>query len=1426
MSIREEMYNLKTNRAIGAEAEEYARKVREEELGGALYDWLQGAKQGAEEVGRAATQVGASVPADYLDEQALEVPELDDSGQAAVDWYEKATNTFKNETVQPVAMGAALLHPIGMAAMVPFLINNTREDIEKVGVSQAAKNFAYNMTPGTGFYDSLISDDPEYAEYRKQHPLRAMFSGLIQDADILAPAIHSAKYVRKEYLMDVEKKPAFEADKIVNAEYLVNEKSAVKEEPKKTNITQDIRKEMKELKKQAKYSFADTEKRSAMEDIDITKNEKTSKTIDDIIDEGYKKTDRQNDIFDDLNDANGVETPVINSTITHRVSINDVWSEANKLANARPNRLYKASRTTLGYYEPVQGGIRVKGNQKFRTLSHEIGHKLDAELGIEGADAELIDNAKRKWQGAYGDVNDPKYDYVYRGEGIAEFTKEYTLNPEVARKNFPQYCKLFEDAMGQNPELKAQFDRYANTVRQWYNQSPEMRARGANATEGDIKTPIMQKVNEKLNRLEETLIDDTSAFRRIIDTFTKITGIEVSFDKNPAEMAHALKSYTRSRAQMMLGLSKLSSSAVMQALSKVWNIGLKEVTLDDVFRPLENLAKSGKKLDVLKRYGVKNWHEAFSSYMIALHSLEVINVKNAARIEDLKVSLGDAEVRLEQAKTKLDSVAEAADKAGVNAFILSDLVGRIKNNSWTAGEILQSLEFLKDIENSSRAKNIGDVDAFNKAVNDLKNACMDCVKETQQVNSINKKIVDITEGRDDYITPVSRKDADEILKNAPVEFRQAAEKLSQYTSNMLAIGVHFGFIDEATAADFMTKYPHYVPFTRDFSIEGYIGAKGASGSNKYANIDQFFKKLSETGSDRTVKDPIVSLTQQTIRLIDNGERNMVAKAVVDLANRTDGTELADRVSGDKSVTSQTFTVWVGGEKQTWQATAPGLYEALKLMNVEDARLSVNILDSIMKGAATTLRIGATQTPFFTLWNMARDILTASIQTKTGVNPASVLNALTGFFKKNDEQLKAMFEAQGVPYATIFGDTKEITSTLKNKTTPQKYKSIYRKTVNAVSPIFEKFLEVNEAVELAPRFAEFKKAMEQGYSPMEAGAMARDITTDFSRSGSWGRFANRYAAFFNAALQGNVKFFKNFRERPIKTACLGVTYITIPTLALWQMNHDKDWYRDLPFEEKMRNWFMEVNGVIYRYPKPEMLGTFFGSIPERVLDYVYDNDRDAGVLNETRDYTTKQIIPNLSPTAVLPIVEWLTNYSFFKNRPIVSAHDMKYTEPQDQYDVYTSEVAKGIGQLTGKSPKLIDNTLRSVTGSMGNTVLLMVDSVLKDNQTPAKDPTDWTRFTRNKDNPNTRTASIFYNGLDRLAKKQNSGDKDAKRKYKGLLSAKKLIDAERTAIAEIRTDINKTGEQKRDEIKVRNAKINSIQRQANIKYLGIKYINAK
>ena len=54
-----------------------------------------------------------------------------------------------------------------------------------------------------------------------------------------------------------------------------------------------------------------------------------------------------------------------------------------------------------------------------------------------------------------------------------------------------------------------------------------------------------------------------------------------------------MKSYGRSRAQMLLGLSKLSTKAVIDALREVWDTPLEYVTLDDVFRPLENLAKSG-----------------------------------------------------------------------------------------------------------------------------------------------------------------------------------------------------------------------------------------------------------------------------------------------------------------------------------------------------------------------------------------------------------------------------------------------------------------------------------------------------------------------------------------------------------------------------------------------------------------------------------------------------------------------------------------------------------------------------------------------------------------------------------------------------------------------------------------------------------------
>lgn len=1431
MSIKDELLSITTTSDTIQNAEETARRIREEELGGALYDWVQGARQGAEEVGHAATQVGATVPADYLDEQALETPELDQTSQAAVDWYEKAKDTFKDETVQPIAMTAALVHPVGMAAMVPFLINSTKEDIEKAGITQATKNFVYNFLPGTGFYDAMISDDPQYKAFREQHPLRALFMGVSQDIDIMAPAIHTAKYVRKNYLVGVKKKSAIEAERMTNAEFLLNGKmdtpiddgnfngKTINTTAERLDAKMSIKDEMANPKKE-KFSFDDVEKREPMDNLNIDKNQKVSDDVDNIIRQGYEDVNKQNAFWDDMTDPDGLEIPVSPSNYPHRVSINDIWSQANTIVNARPNKMFGASKSTGGYYEIRSEGIRTGGNQTFRILSHEIGHRLDAIFGIEGCDKELIQRAKDKWDGAYGDVDDPKYDHVYRGEGIAEFTKEYTLNPEYARQNFPEYCAKFEEALNTNPELKAEYDKYANLVRQWYNQTPEMRTRGSINMEGDVKKSKLQIANEKLNKLEETMVDETSGFRRIIDLFSKITGEVVEFAENPAELVHALKSYVPSRSQMLLGLSKLPTEYIITALNKVWGTNLRKVTLNDVFKPLEILAKTNKYLDYLQKHQYKDWHEAFAAYAVALHSLELIQVKNPLRIEKCANKIAKHEKTIEQIKLHIDKLkADLVDLGAAKATVdvMDMFLGGTSDQVQKAINVIK--DTIKDADNKDMASPIiQDIIKYKEHIRNL----------TNSIGELNAQIEKIKMGFDDYVTPRGRKDAEAVVRNAPAEFKAVSKLLNQYTQNMLAIGVHFGFIDLKTANEFAKLYPNYVPFSRDFSIEGNLGAKGmGGGGDAYANISAFFKTLSEEGSDRTVKDPLVTLTQQTIRLVSMGERNMVGLALVSLGNRKGGSELVMRVSGNQSGAYQTFTVWRNGKKETYQAMAPGLYEAMHLLDNSDAKVAINLFDTIARSAASTLRIGATQTPFFTMWNMCRDIVTASIQSKTGVNPLSVLNALDGFFRKVDKGMLADFEAQGVPFATILSESKDVSKMMRKRVTPEKYQSHLVKCVDAVKDIFAKFMDVNEAVELAPRYAEFRNAVKQGHSLLEAGAMARDVTTDFSKGGRWGKKFNRYTAFFNAALQGNIKFLKNFKERPIQTACFGAMYVTLPTLALWELNHDKDWYRELPFEEKMRNWFIEVNGVVYRFPKPEMLGTFFGSIPERILDYAIDMDRDSNLLNETRDFTVGQFTPSLTPTVALPVVEWWANKSFFRNRAIVNAHDMKYLDPQDQYNVYTSEVAKGLGQLTGKSPMLIDNALRDVTGSMGNAVLGLSDAILKENQTPSKDLTDMTRFTRSKTNPNTRTADIYYKGLDKLTKQvaKNKKDYKAKANLNGMLANKRRVDALRQQINDIKKKTKLSGDEKKVKIKDKEQQINKLQRQANIQFLGFKYIKA-
>lgn len=97
-------------------------------------------------------------------------------------------------------------------------------------------------------------------------------------------------------------------------------------------------------------------------------------------------------------------------------------------------------------------------------------------------------------------------------------------------------------------------------------------------------------------------------------------------------------------------------------------------------------------------------------------------------------------------------------------------------------------------------------------------------------------------------------------------------------------------------------------------------------------------------------------------------------------------------------------------------------------------------------------------------------------------------------------------------------------------------------------------------------------------------------------------------------------------------------------------------------------------------------------------------------------------PNITPALVKPVLENMTNYSFFLQRELESASLQKLDKSQ-RSTASTSELAKAIGELSQKmgevagskvvevSPTMVDNFLRGIFGLAGSTFLLITDALM-------------------------------------------------------------------------------------------------------------------
>lgn len=684
----------------------------------------------------------------------------------------------------------------------------------------------------------------------------------------------------------------------------------------------------------------------------------------------------------------------------------------------------------------------------------------------------------------------------------------------------------------------------------------------------------------------------------------------------------------------------------------------------------------------------------------------------------------------------------------------------------------------------------------------------------------------------------------EIIQNTPESIKKIAQMYWDINTNIVNILQQQGLISKDLAGK-LRKYKHYCPMYRDMSdgitdmdeMIGTIGVFNKGGG--YANVSNGIKRI-EGGGKRPILDPITSLSQMAVSMISKCERNNVAKTFIKLGQDFAG--LGDVVVRDPTLkhadpTAFAFTVWQNGEQVVYRTT-PEIYDALTNNDAQTNRFTIKMASSI----AQTLRTGATISPSFIVRNLLRDTMSATVNSKTGFYLPFVDNVRGAWKLHFDKEFSAEYHASGASMSTYMRADADSSRDLTKELLGHKYDSypvVVKQARQLISWAWHNYEKFGNLIEDSTRAGEFRRARNQGLSIDQAGQLAREITLDFSRHGKKGQIVNKYVPFFNATIQGTDKFIRTFKDNPMRAILNTVIWIILPSLGLWAINHDDDWYKELDENTKYTNWAISLPGGTHLLiPKPQEVGILFGSGIEAVLNQMTGTDPH-GMKEWARQYA-EAMTPSLYPAVVRPLIEWMTNYSFWTGRNLVPA-SLQKAPSEMQFTSYTSELAKSLGDTwLAKSIKLspiaIDNWISGWFGSAGRFIANMLNgpiSYVRGNSRPPEPAKYWYEmpvigsFVR-QNGQNSEYVNRMYeiqkdmnDDYERSdAGKQRKGKKSSSNKPKELKqvdTAVSSVSKLNKEIKAIRNDPKKDPDRKRQEIDQRRTKINDLAKKVVLKF---------
>lgn len=592
------------------------------------------------------------------------------------------------------------------------------------------------------------------------------------------------------------------------------------------------------------------------------------------------------------------------------------------------------------------------------------------------------------------------------------------------------------------------------------------------------------------------------------------------------------------------------------------------------------------------------------------------------------------------------------------------------------------------------------------------------------------------------------------------EFKTVHAEWIKYNDKLVDYMRDTGVISEQNAQTFK-MHGDYFPFYRQID-----GQDDALGPRIFQSISAVKPPKKLKGSELALGDFLENIVRNTQSAVQAGVKNVAARRAAQVG--MDVGIVSEIAPGITPESANSFYVLENGLKKFYETTDHLFIDSIKSLNLPDMPFI-----GMLAGPANLLRNLVTKDPGFILANLMRDSMSAWATSGVKMTPiVDTMRNFAGALVNQNPEYKALLNA-GVIGGYEFSQNiqtsgKEFGAAIRKTAGVPTFGEKIAKPFTSVWETLEKATTASDA---ATRMEIYKRTLAETGNEAEAIFRALEVM-NFNRKGSSAviRILTAAVPFLNARMQGldilyraaiapTVRGDTSERARQIqKTFFVRGAYLMALSAMYWLLTHDDEDYKKQEQETRDNYWLLPSLGI--KIPIPFEVGVLFKVIPERILAYTLGTDTGKDFADSMKRQLISTLAFNPIPQTVLPLVETVTNFSFFTWRPIIP-QGLENVAPEYQVGPGTSKLAEGIGKTLKLSPMKIDQIINGYTGTMGMYAVDLMDSIyntMADSPKPSKRFEQMPVIRRFAVDPEARgTVTAYYdlkNAVDQVVRTEN------------------------------------------------------------------------